>query len=58
MLKFYYNPISINARRVWVALLEKQIPFEPILVNLDDDRFHDDSSDRIMEMSNLYKLRL
>jgi glutathione S-transferase len=41
MLKFYYNPISINARRVWVALLEKQIPFEPILVNLDDDQFHD-----------------
>jgi len=41
MLKFYYNPISINARRVWVALLEKQIPFEPILVNLDGDQFHD-----------------
>jgi len=31
MLKFYYNPISVNARRVWVALLEKQIPFELIL---------------------------
>jgi glutathione S-transferase len=42
MLKFYYNPISVNARRVWVALLEKQIPFEPILVNLDGDQFHDD----------------
>ncbi len=42
MLKFYYNPISINARRVWVALLEKQIPFELILVNLDGDQFHDD----------------
>lgn len=41
MLKFYYNPISVNARRVWVALLEKQIPFEPILVNLDGDQFHD-----------------
>ncbi len=42
MLKFYYNPISVNARRVWVALLEKQIPFEPILVRLDGDQFHDD----------------
>jgi glutathione S-transferase len=42
MLKFYYNPISVNARRVWVALLEKQIPFEPSLVNLDGDQFHDD----------------
>lgn len=42
MLKFYYNPISVNARRVWAALLEKQIPFEPILVNLDGDQFHDD----------------
>jgi glutathione S-transferase len=42
MLKFYYNPLSVNARRVWVALLEKQIPFEPILVNCDGDQFHDD----------------
>jgi len=38
MLKFYYNPISINARRVWIALLEKQIPFEPVLINLDGDQ--------------------
>lgn len=42
MLKFYYNPISVNARRVWVALLEKQIPFELIKVNLDGDQFDDD----------------
>jgi glutathione S-transferase len=41
MLEFYYNPISINARRVWVALLEKQIPFEPLLLNLDGDQFQD-----------------
>ena len=33
MLKFYYNPISVNARRVWVTLLEKSIPFEAILMN-------------------------
>jgi glutathione S-transferase len=39
MLKFYYNPISVNARRVWVALLEKQIPFEAILLKLDGDQF-------------------
>ncbi|WP_338430894.1 glutathione S-transferase family protein [Synechococcus elongatus] len=37
MLKFYCNPISVNARRVWVYLLEKGIPFETILVNLDGD---------------------
>ncbi len=41
MLKFYYHPVSVNARRVWIALLEKQIPFEPILVHLDDDQFDD-----------------
>lgn len=42
MLKFYYNPLSVVARRVWVALLEKQIPFELVLVNLDGDQFDDD----------------
>jgi glutathione S-transferase len=39
MLKFYYNPLSPIARRVWLALLEKQISFEPVLVNLDGDQF-------------------
>ncbi|MCW6052378.1 glutathione S-transferase N-terminal domain-containing protein [Lyngbya sp. CCAP 1446/10] len=29
MLKLYYTPMSLNSRRVWVALLEKQIAFEP-----------------------------
>jgi glutathione S-transferase len=42
MLKFYYNPVSVNARRVWIALREKQIPFESILVNLDGDQFEDE----------------
>ncbi|NET56293.1 MAG: glutathione S-transferase family protein [Symploca sp. SIO2E6] len=37
-MKFYYHPISGNARRVWIALLEKQIPFEPILLQLDGDQ--------------------
>ena len=35
MLQFYYHPLSPLARRVWIALLEKQLDFEPILVNLD-----------------------
>jgi glutathione S-transferase len=39
MLKFYYAPISANARRVWITLLEKQIPFEPIIINLDGEQF-------------------
>ncbi|GBE90444.1 glutathione S-transferase family protein [Nostoc cycadae] len=38
MLKFYYNPISPNARRVWLTLLEKEIAFESILMNLDGDQ--------------------
>ncbi|AKG24682.1 glutathione S-transferase family protein [Calothrix sp. 336/3] len=42
MLKFYYNPVSGNARRVWVALLEKRISFTPILVNLDGDQLGDE----------------
>ncbi|MGA0200124.1 MAG: glutathione S-transferase N-terminal domain-containing protein, partial [Prochlorotrichaceae cyanobacterium] len=27
MLTLYYSPLSPNARRVWVALLEKQLDF-------------------------------
>ena len=34
MLKFYYHPLSPIARRVWLALLEKAITFEPVLVDL------------------------
>ncbi|NES19242.1 MAG: glutathione S-transferase family protein [Symploca sp. SIO3E6] len=33
MLKFYHHPLSPIARRVWIALLEKEIPFEPVIVN-------------------------
>lgn len=36
MLEFYYHPISVNACRVWIALLEK-IAFKPILVDLDGE---------------------
>lgn len=42
MLKFYYHPVSINARRVWVALLEKQIPFEAVQVDLNGAQFGED----------------
>ncbi|MGI0488675.1 glutathione S-transferase family protein [Pantanalinema rosaneae CENA516] len=45
MLKFYYNPLSVNARRVWVALLEKQIPFEPVLLKLNGDQFQPEFTD-------------
>lgn len=42
MLKFYYHPLSPIARRVWIALLEKEIPFEPILVDLRGKQFDED----------------
>ena len=35
MLQFYYHPLSPLARRVWIALLEKELYFEAIVVNLD-----------------------
>lgn len=35
MLQFYYHPLSPLARRVWIALLEKKLDFEAIMVNLD-----------------------
>ena len=34
MLKFYYHPLSPISRRVWLGLLEKQIPHQLIEVNL------------------------
>lgn len=34
MLQFYSNPLSPLSRRVWIALLEKEIPFESIIINL------------------------
>ena len=36
MLTFYYHPLSPIVRRVWLALLEKDIPFEPVLVDLKE----------------------
>jgi glutathione S-transferase len=38
MLKFYYNTRSPMARRVWRFLLEKDIAFEAISMNLNGDQ--------------------
>jgi glutathione S-transferase len=38
MLTLYHYPISANSRRVWIALLEKGIPFELVELNLDGDQ--------------------
>lgn len=34
MITLYHTPISLNSRRVWIALLEKGLPFELVEVNL------------------------
>ncbi len=39
MLKLYHIPPSVNSRRVWIALLEKELPFEEVLVKLDGDQY-------------------
>ncbi|HSM84044.1 MAG TPA: glutathione S-transferase family protein, partial [Nodosilinea sp.] len=39
MLTFYHTPLSINSRRVWVALLEKDLPFEATVMGLGGDQF-------------------
>ena len=39
MLKLYHTPISFNSRRVWIALLEKQIEFQLIPMKLNGDQF-------------------
>ncbi len=39
MLKLYYHPLSPIARRVWWALLEKEIPFNPVIVDLRGKQF-------------------
>ncbi len=42
MLKLYYARPSIYARPVWLALLEKQLPFELISVDLGGKQFEPD----------------
>ncbi|MEI6332691.1 MAG: glutathione S-transferase family protein [Pseudanabaena sp. ELA645] len=39
MIKLYYARPSAYARPVWLALLEKQLPFELISVNLGGEQF-------------------
>ena len=39
MLKLYYARPSLLARPVWLALLEKQLPFELVPVNLRSEQF-------------------
>ncbi|MCT7987550.1 glutathione S-transferase family protein [Laspinema olomoucense] len=39
MLKLYYNRISFNSSRVWIALLEKGLPFELVPMKLNGDQF-------------------
>ena len=36
-MKLYHTPISPNSRRVWVALIEKNLPFELVEIHLDGD---------------------
>lgn len=38
MLKLYHNPISMNSRRVWMALLEKKLEFDLVDMQLDGDQ--------------------
>jgi glutathione S-transferase len=42
MLKLYYARPSVYARPVWLALLEKQLPFELITVDLSGKQFEAD----------------
>ncbi|MEM8673331.1 MAG: glutathione S-transferase family protein [Cyanobacteria bacterium P01_G01_bin.67] len=39
MLKFYYKTLSLYSRPVWIALLEKQLPFQSIELALDGDQW-------------------
>ncbi|MEA5449613.1 glutathione S-transferase family protein [Leptolyngbya sp. CCNP1308] len=39
MLTFYHTPLSINSRRVWVALLEKNLPFEERAMSMGGEQF-------------------
>jgi len=42
MLKLYQRPISLNSRRVWIALKEKGLEFELVDMELDGDQFQPD----------------
>ncbi len=33
-MKFYYNPLSTYSQKAMIALYEKQVKFEPVVVSL------------------------
>src|SRR6478672_11729903 len=39
MIKLYHYPISPNSRRVWVALIEKQLEFELVTIEMNGAQF-------------------
>ncbi|MGV2829722.1 glutathione S-transferase family protein [Myxosarcina sp. GI1(2024)] len=39
MMQFYYQTLSLYSRPVWIMLLEKQVPFEPIELALNGDQW-------------------
>lgn len=39
MLTLYHHPLSANSRRVWLMLLEKNLPFELVPLKLNGDQF-------------------
>ncbi len=41
-MKLYHTPISPNSRRVWIALLEKNLDFELVEIHLDGDNLQPD----------------
>ncbi|MBO9999418.1 MAG: glutathione S-transferase family protein [Cyanobacteria bacterium SID2] len=45
MLKLYYARPSLYSRPVWLALLEKQLDFQLVPVQLDGDQFTDEFRD-------------
>jgi len=42
MIKLYYTPFSIYSRPVWMALIEKELPFELVSLKLDGDHLQTD----------------
>ena len=42
MLTFYYHPLRPLLEQVWIALLERRIPFEPALVDLRGEQHQPD----------------
>jgi glutathione S-transferase len=38
MITLYHIPLSFNSRRIWVALLEKNLEFETVEMKLDGDQ--------------------